>query len=168
MIVVSKHPPLFPKADDVHAQCGAYQLRAVLHACGAEAPVSELYYSPKHALRDWSLPWLMPRVLKRHDISARWHFWPRRRTLKAQLVSAIERDQPTLFVINSIRGGTGCLHWISAWGYDEATDEFICYDSQAPTTFGTHKGNTRYSSDLLTASLPWWGTYALLVNDRTS
>ena len=30
-----------------------------------------------------------------------------------------------LFVIRSIINPGGGLHWISAWGYDEATDEFL-------------------------------------------
>ena len=47
-----------------------------------------------------------------------------------------------------------------AWGYDEATDEFLCYDSKAPEAADTI-GNTRYHADLLTSALPWWGTYAL-------
>lgn len=161
MVLVSRHPPFFHTADDPRHQCGAYQLRAVLHAFGAEAPVHELYPSRFFSRQDWSLPWLMGRVLARHGIASRLAFWGAP-SFAGNLARAIEADAPTLFVINSIRG-RGTLHWISAWGHDPDVSEFICYDSQAPTSFGTERGNTRYHADLLTAALPWWGTYALTI-----
>ncbi len=162
MVLVSRHPPFFHKADDPRRQCGAYQLRAVLHAFGAEAPVHKLYSSPLASRLDLSLPWLMPRVLTRHGIASELRYWGVG-SFVSNLAGAIEADRPTLFIINSIRG-RGSWHWISAWGHDPETSEFICYDSQAPTTFGTERGNTRYHTDQLTTALPWWGTYALTIH----
>jgi len=164
MVLVSRRPAFFRTAVNFHHECGAYQLRAVLNAFDKDASPEELYYSPSHRHRDWSLPWLMPRILRRYGVKARWHFWPRG-SFTRRILAALNRDQPVLFVINSIILPGGSLHWMSAWGYDPATDEFLCYDSKAPASEGTH-GNTRYRADLLTNHLPWWGTFALTIVDE--
>lgn len=162
MLLVSRRPEVFRTAENVHNECGAYQLRAVLNAFGKDAPVEELYHSPAHRKWDWSLPWLMPNVLARYGIRARWHFWSRA-VFRNRVVEMLARDMPILIVINSIRGN-GRLHWISAWGYDSATDEFLCYDSQAPEVQGT-PGNARYAADLITSQLPWQSTFALTIRN---
>ena len=167
MIVVSKRPTLFRTAAHFYNECGAYQLRAVLNAFGKDALPEELYWSDWMRRHDWSLPWLMPAILRRYGIHSCWHFWPRS-SLKKRALAELAHDHPTLFVINSIVKPGGGLHWVSAWGYDEATDEFLCYDSKAPGASGSvglpaQAGNTRYSTDLLLSRLPWRGTFALTI-----
>ena len=161
MVLVSRKPLVFRTAVNFHHECGAYQLRAVLNAFDKDASPKELYHSPSHRHRDWSLPWLMPRILAHHGIKAHLHFWLRG-SFTRRILAALKREEPVLFVINSIILPGGSLHWISAWGYDETTDEFLCYDSKAPASEGTH-GNTRYRADLLTNHLPWWGTFVLTI-----
>ncbi len=162
MILVSKRPEVFPMADDIRRQCGAYQLQAALRAFGKDAPVEELYPSDFYRTRDWSLPWNMPRILDRFGIRANLSFW-RGGRFGQKLAEAIEGDRPTLFVINSFQGD-GCLHWISAWGHDESPEalEFLCYDSQLPTAHDTH-GNARYEAPRLAEALPWRGTFAISI-----
>lgn len=162
MILVSKRPEVFPMAEDIHRQCGAYQLQAALRAFGKDAPLEDLYPSDFYRKRDWSLPWNMPRILDRFGIRASVDFW-RASRLERKLAEAIERDQPTLFVINSFRSN-GCLHWISAWGHDEGAEalDFLSYDSQLPTAYGTH-GNARYGTPQLAEVLPWRGTFAVSI-----
>ena len=107
----------------------------------------------------------MPAILRRYGIHARWHFW-RHTPFKENALATLVRDCPVLFVISSIvKPGSG-LHWISAWGYDDATDEFLCYDSKAPETRDA-SGNARYSTSLLLSRLPWWGTFALTIEGET-
>lgn len=159
MVLVSRRPGHFRTAINFCNECGAYQLRAVLNAYGKDALPHELYWSDWMRRHDWSLPWLMPNVLARHGIASTWRFVPRP-SLKRHVLAALARDRPVLLVIKSIiQPGEG-LHWISVWGYDEATDEFLCYDSKAPEASGT-PGNARYHADLLTTSLPRYGTFAL-------
>jgi len=161
MVLISRRPELFRTAIHFHNECGAYQLRAVLNAYGKDALPEELYYSAAHRKRDWSLPPLMLHILARYGIKARMHLWLRH-SFKTRALTVLAHNQPVLFVIHSIRG-TGCLHWISAWGYDEVTDEFLCYDSQAPESSGT-PGNARYPARLLISHLSWWGTFALTID----
>ena len=159
MIMVSRRPTIFRTAANFHHECGAYQLRTVVNAFGRDALPHELYWSDWMRRHDWSLPWLMPVILRRYGIRAHWYFWSAN-SFKKRVFRALGGDQPVLFVIRSIINPGGGLHWISAWGYDEATDEFLCYASKAPEAADTI-GNTRYHADLLTSALPWWGTYAL-------
>lgn len=164
MVLVSKRPEIFRTAINFHHECGAYQLRAVLNANGKDASPHELYWSDWMRRHDWSLPWLMPSILRRYGIKARWRFWWRS-AFQTNALAELARDKPLLFVINSIvKPGDG-LHWISAWGYDSATDRFLCYDSKAPEASGT-PGNTRYSTPLLLSRLPWWGTFAIMIEDK--
>ncbi len=160
MLLVSRRPALFRTAMHFHNECGAYQLRAVLNAFSKDALPEELYHSRAHRRRDWSLPWLMPRILGRYNVKAHMRFWFRS-SFKERVIAALTRDRPVLFVIHSIRG-SGCLHWIGVWGYDETTDEFLCYDSQAPESRNT-LGNARYPTPLLLPRLPWRGTFALII-----
>lgn len=160
MILVSQPPQLYRHARDLSHECGPYQLRAALNMFGKDAEPEDLYYSHAHRQRDWSLPWLMPGILARHGIRASWRFWPRARFTERKL-TMLALDRPVLYVVNSILG-SGRLHWISSWGHDPATDEFLVYDSQAPEASGTH-GNTRYSTELLLSRLPWRGTFALTI-----
>ena len=160
MLLVSRRPEVFHTALNPHNKCGAYQLRAVLNAFGKDASVEELYWSQIHHDRDWSLPPLMPSILQRYGVHARMRIWPHH-SFKAHMLAMLAGDKPVLFVIHSIRG-TGCLHWISVWGYDETTDEFLCYDSQAPESRES-SGNTRYATSLLLSRLPWYGTFALVI-----
>lgn len=164
MIEVSCRPERYRQALDFHHECGPYQLRAVLNAFGKDALPEELYHSSAHQRRDWSLPWLMPRVLGRYRIKADWHFWPRS-SFKERKLAMFALDRPVLYVVNSILG-TGRLHWLSSWGYDPVVDEFLVYDSQAPEARGT-LGNTRYSTELLLSRLPWHSTFALAIKGET-
>ena len=161
MIPVSHRPELFRTALNFHNECGAYQLRAVLNMFGRDAPPEEMYWSDWMRRRDWSLPPLMPSILARYDVRAHWHFWPRG-SFARRILAALYRDEPILFVINSIVKPGGGLHWISVWGYDKATDEFLIYDSKAPEASGT-PGNTRYAASLLHSHLPWFGTFVLSI-----
>lgn len=161
MVLVSRKPSVFRTAINLHNECGAYQLRAVLNAFGKDAPPEKLYWSDWMRRHDWSLPWLMPSILRRYGIRAHWHFWPRS-SFKKHALATLSHDRPILFVIYSILG-RGRLHWISAWGYDEATEEFLCYDSKATEASGT-PGNIRYATPLLLSHLPWWGTFALTID----
>lgn len=164
MVIVSHRPALWRRARDLRHECGAYQLRAVLNIVGKDADPAELYHSEWQRRHDWSLPWLMPGILARYGIKADWHFWPRS-AFKARALAELARDCPCLFVINSIIKPGGGLHWISAWGYDHATDEFLCYDSKAPELRNDSgvAGNARYLTSLLLSHLPWWGTFAVLI-----
>lgn len=164
MVLVSRHPPLFRKAEDIRHHCGAWQLKAVAAAFGHEADLSDFFHSPAHYRRDWSLPWLMPRVLERYGIRSRLGFW-KRRAFADNLASALGADMPAVFLINSIHG-TGRWHWISAWGHDETAEEFLCYDSQVQTAFGTERGNIRYAGAFLASRLPFRGTFAITVGAR--
>lgn len=166
MLIVEPRPELLRSAENLHNECGPYQLRAALNACGKDAPIADLYYSAAHGRRDWSLPWLMPGILARFGVAASWHFWSRRRFAE-RLKAALKRNEPVLFVIRSIRG-LGRLHWISAWGYDESTDEFLCYDSQGPAASGSPAGNVRYGAKLLASRLPFKGTFALEIQAAPS
>ena len=158
MITVSPRPEHFRTATQFHNECGPYQLRAALNTFGKDALPEELYYSAAHRRRDWSIPWLMPGILRRYGVTARTHFWLAG-SFKKRVLAMLKRDQPVLFVLHSIRGA-GRLHWMSIWGYDETTDEFLCYDSQGPEASGT-PGNVRYSASLLRSRLPWHGTFVL-------
>lgn len=148
----------WPQARNILAECGPYQLQAVLRTRGIHVPVEELYLLPSFRTRDWSLPWFMPAILRRYGIASRWRYW-RLRSFKQSLINALSRGTPVLIVINSIQG-TGCLHWISAWGYDEAAEEFLCYDSQAVSVTSPH-GNIRYSPLQLLKSLPYRGSFVV-------
>jgi hypothetical protein len=161
MIVVSRIPPVFRTALNAHNECGAYQLRAVLNAFGRDARPEELYWSDWMRRHDWSLPWFMTHILARYSTRSRWHFWLSG-SFRKRMLAALEADMPVLFVIHSIRS-SGRLHWVSAWGHDPATDEFLCYDSHAPMTEG-EVGNMRYGADLLVSRLPWGGTFAVTID----
>lgn len=164
MLLVSRRPTLFRHAEHFHNECGPYQLRAALNSLGKDALPADLYFRPFDRKRDWSLPYFMPSVLRRFGVKARLHVWLAR-SFRAHVIAALKRDRPVLFVLNSILGN-GRLHWMSIWGYDESTDEFLCYDSQAPEAEGT-PGNARYSADLLRARLPWHATATLTIEGTT-
>src|SRR4051812_19153316 len=112
-------------------ECGPHQLQAVLRVRGKEVTIEELYFTPYHRKVDWTVPWFVPAILRRYGVASRMRFWLQHSFAK-NLRHSIENGRPTLIVINSTRG-RGDLHWISAWGYDATTDEFLCYDSQAET-----------------------------------
>src|SRR3989344_2139168 len=77
MIVVSKRPTLFRTAAHFYNECGAYQLRAVLNAFGKDALPEELYWTDWMRRHDWSLPWLMPAILRRYGIHSHCRLLPR-------------------------------------------------------------------------------------------
>lgn len=162
MTRLTKTPQKYHHAERFHNECGPYQIRAILHSLEKDAEPHELYVSDKHRERDWTLPWHAARVFARYGLKARTHFWFRR-LLKTHLLWALRRDRPVMFVIRSIHGNRG-FHWISAWGYDDTTDEFLCYDSQAPASEGGH-GNIRYTITTLKKTLPGFGTFAVVVKD---
>ncbi len=163
MVLVSKQPNIFPMAEDIHQQCGAYQLQAVLRAFGHDAAVEKLYLNDLFRKHDISLPYFMPHILGRFGIDSDVHFWTRRK-FKDRLVEAIHEDKPTLFVIDSI-WGNGDLHWISSWGHEETPEalDFLCYDSQLPTAVEA-PGNARYAHPIIEEVLPWRGTFSLTVH----
>lgn len=156
MLTVSKRPECFLEARHFHNECGPYQLQAALRAFGKDVPIAELYAAPFYRERDWSLPWHVPTILRRHGLSATIGFWLRS-SFSERLADRLDRDWPALFVIRSIQGN-GCLHWLSAWGHD--AHEFLCYDSQASTACNA-PGNIRYSKTMLEKALPWRGTFAI-------
>lgn len=139
-------------------ECGPHQIQAVLRTRDKEASIEELYFTDYHREVDWTLPWFVPAILRRHGIRSRMRFWLRRSFAK-NLRKRMEAGTTVLIVINSILG-RGDLHWISAWGYDAVTDEFLCYDSQAESAESPH-GNTRYTGAQLTAALPGFGTFVI-------
>jgi hypothetical protein len=147
---------VWPRARNLLGECGPHQMRAVIvHVHGREIDIEELYVSSLHRTRDYTFPWNVRALLARHGIRSRWLIWWRGSFIK-HLKRSLAHGRPVLIVIRSIQG-TGCLHWISAWGYDAATDEFLCYDSQVESATSPH-GNVRYSPAQLLASLPWRGT----------
>ncbi len=158
MLLVSRQPTLLPHAEHIHNECGPYQLRAVLSAFGKDAPITDLYFNISQRKRDWSLPYFMPAVLRRFGIQARTRFWFAG-SFKKRALDALRHDRSVLFVLHSIHGNHG-LHWLSIWGYDKMTDEFLCYDSQAGRAEHA-PGNARYSASLLARHFPWFGTFAV-------
>ena len=164
MILTSKSPDFFPEAENFHNECGAYQLQAAIRAYSNKIPpvppVSELYHSDKDRERDWSLPWNMPKILERYGVLAKTGFWVAP-SFTPNVIGNLRADKPSLFVVKSIQG-LGRLHWMSAWGFDPSTSEFLVYDSQMPQSDARH-GNTRYHANLLTRHLPWLGTFGVTI-----
>lgn len=139
---------------DIHHECGPHQVAGVLRSRGIEAGIEALYASSLHRYGDWMLPMDPPLVLARYGIRARWRFWLAGSFIK-NLKRALDAKHPILITIRSIQG-TGCLHWISAWGYEG--DTFYCYDSQCESAEG-ERGNVVYSASRLLAVIPWRGTF---------
>ncbi len=164
MVLVSKQPHIFPMAEDIRHECGAYQLQSVIRAFGKDAQVEDLYLNDLFRKHDVSLPSFMPRILGRFGVDSDVHFWTKRK-FKDRLAEAIHEDKPTLFVINSI-WGDGNWHWISSWGHEETPDalEFMSYDSQLPTAVNT-PGNARYAHQVIEEVLPWRGSFAVTIKE---
>ena len=161
MILTSKSPDFFPEAENLHNECGAYQLQAAIRAFGTGVPdIGELYHSEKHRARDWSLPWNMPKILSKYGVLSKMGFWVRP-SFSPNLAAHLRADKPSLFVVNSIQG-KGDLHWVSAWGFDPSTSEFLVYDSQRPASSEPF-GNARYHANLLERHLPFLGTFAVTI-----
>jgi hypothetical protein len=142
----------------IFGECGPHQIAAALRAHGQDVGIDDLYVWPINRHYDVTMPWDPTVVLNRYGIKSRWPFWFENSFLR-NLKHALAMGRPVLITILSIQHNS-CLHWISAWGYDETSDEFLCYDSQCETVIG-NQGNVRYTSKQLVESLPWHGTFVV-------
>lgn len=170
--------------------CGAYSAKAVLEAYGRSVPTDPFDLYPRYLPR-WfrgipSSPQHWLRSFASRGLAAKlcWVGGRGPSERLALLKKALDSDAVVM-----VRMGNGYLrsgryvpviawfigHWVTLWGYDDATGTFYVYDSCVPRDRydrSVPSGNTRrIYEDLLRdmnhGGFPWWWrNYFLVIRER--